>query len=236
MTALLFDLDDTLFDLSTPQFLAMKKIYKGKLPPLTNEHFMAFRKYSDERFIESQKGLISMEEMYIYRIRMTLSDLGISTSDKDALLFQEAYLTYQKQITLTPAIEQMLQFLNSRHVLIGLITNGSKEHQMDKVRALHLLNYIPKNHMFFSGELNCAKPDPKIFTHVANILNLQNEVKYYIGDTFENDIVASKKASFHAIWYNRRHYSIRNAPVMPDDTVYSDEELSILVQKLILNN
>ncbi|MDD2971525.1 MAG: HAD family hydrolase [Lachnospiraceae bacterium] len=233
MAILIFDLDDTLFDLAKPLFEAMSIVYSNRIPPLSNEHFTAFRKYSDERFEESQSGAISMEEMYIYRIRKTLWDMGVSTTDSEALLFQDEYLRCQQNIHLSPVVREMLCYCRENNIITAIISNGSAEHQMKKVNTLGLTDFIPKEHIFLSGSVGYAKPDPRIFTYAAEKLCHHREKTYYIGDSFLNDIIGPKKIFFGTVWYNRRNYLIES-DVTPDYTVTTDSELYEIV-KLIAN-
>ena len=62
--AILFDVDDTLYDLSLPFKETFWEVFPGESIDLEGA-FLASRKYSDMIYDRSLKGEISMEEMYI---------------------------------------------------------------------------------------------------------------------------------------------------------------------------
>lgn len=234
MTTFIFDLDDTLFDLAEPLYRAMKLIYGHRIANPATEQFTSFRRYSDERFEESRNGTISMEEMYIYRISKTLEELGVQTTDEEALSFQKTYVECQKTISLTNTIRDMLSWCKNKGIFTALISNGAVEHQMNKVKALGILSYIPRERLFFSDAMDYAKPDERIFLQAAGILgieNTRNNPIYYIGDSFENDVIGPRKAGFGTVWYNHRGYPVPENP-SPDYIVTTEMELFETVQHL----
>ena len=72
-----------------------------------------------------------MDEFYIYRIRMTLQEAGVETTDAQALAFQRVYMGLQYQIKLSPIMVRLLTDLRTR-VKLGIITNGESAHQRKK--------------------------------------------------------------------------------------------------------
>ena len=89
MDAVLFDVDDTLYDQREPFERAFRQLF-GETYEIDMERLFALsRKYSDEAFEHSQSGQMTMDEMYIYRISKALKEFDIQISDEDALKFQE---------------------------------------------------------------------------------------------------------------------------------------------------
>ena len=67
MSAIIFDVDDTLYDQVIPFWNAYKAVFKDRFQLPMDDLFAASRRRSDEVFGPSQRGEITMEEMYIYR-------------------------------------------------------------------------------------------------------------------------------------------------------------------------
>ena len=66
--AILFDVDDTLYDMTQPFEKAYRDVFYDKYPQLDwKPVYVASRKHSDEVFEASQRGEISMDDMYVYR-------------------------------------------------------------------------------------------------------------------------------------------------------------------------
>lgn len=65
--------------------------------------------------------------------------------------------------------------------------------------------WIPSEHMFISSEIGYAKPDIRLFRYVEQKMHLQLETTYYIGDSFQNDVVGAKNAGWHTA--KKDHYT-----------------------------
>lgn len=202
-----FDVDDTLYDMAQPFYNALRRLYGERsafdLPAL----FLSFRRYSDERFEESQTGKISMDEFYIYRIRKTLEEADVQTTDAQALAFQRVYMGLQYQIQLSPTIVRMLNDLRTR-AKIGIITNGESTHQRKKIASLGMSKWMPEEAIIVSGDLKFRKPDQRIFQLMEERLELNGAQLLYVGDSFDLDVAGSTEAGWSAIWFNRRKRSV----------------------------
>lgn len=229
MKAFIFDVDDTLYDQVQPFKNAYIKLF-GEEHEDIDGIFVSSRKYSDVVFEASRKGLMTMEEMYIYRIRGALEDFGISISDGRALEFQRYYEEFQGEITMSRQIKKLLSDLRPRAKL-GIITNGPAAHQWDKIHALGLTKWIPGQNIFVSGEVGVTKPGREIFDLAAGRMGLDKKEAYFVGDSLENDIVGAANAGWRTIWFNRRKKE-NGLSAAPDYTVYSEEELYDLMMGL----
>ena len=229
MKAFVFDVDDTLYDQVQPFKNAYVKLYGGENENI-NRIFVSSRKYSDEVFEASRSGLMTMEEMYIYRIRGALGDFGISITDERALEFQRYYEEFQGEITMSGQMKMLLSDLKVRAEM-GAITNGPTEHQWYKIDALGLTEWIPRQNILVSGEVGAAKPSREIFDLATDRMGIDRSEAYFVGDSPENDIAGAAGAGWKTIWFNRRNKK-NELPVKPDYTVYSERELYDLVMGL----
>lgn len=87
----LFDIDDTLYDLEHLFRVVFEARY-GYLPEDIYELFLDFRKYNNEVYEDALKGIITMDDMVIYRARRAFYDHGIEIDDEEAFMFQMTYL------------------------------------------------------------------------------------------------------------------------------------------------
>ena len=234
MKAILFDVDDTLYDQVVPFTLAYKKIFQNRFMVAIEELYKSSRKYSDEVFLATQKGEMSMEEMYIYRLEKAFAQFGIKITKEEALAMQEEYARNQKKLKLEEEMEQALILCKKQEVKVGIITNGPEAHQWNKIKSLGIEKYIPRDYIFVSGEIKVAKPDIAIFEYAEKKMGFRKEEGYYIGDSYDNDIVGAKNAGWKSIWINRRkHKTIKNE-IKPDYYVESGADLlELLVSKIL---
>lgn len=225
---LLFDCDDTLYDLSWPFKSSVEQLiaYDQRKHIDLEQFYMDYRKAGDEIFDRVQNGEISIDDSGIYRIKKACAKYGIDISDKEAEIFQRTYKTYQKEIHMAPELEA---YLATTDFELGVLTNGENAHQRAKCKALGIFDYIPENHVFTSGGIGYAKPDSRAFRHVLKSLNESAEDWYYIGDNYIHDMEGAKAVGMHTIHFNRHHQQEGSAS---DFTVYSEKELIELLKEL----
>lgn len=230
MKAILFDVDDTLYDLAVPFYDAYRELFPGVEGIPLDELFIASRKYSEETFHQSLSGELSMEEMYRCRIQRTFADFQMQISDEAAMEFQASYARHQAEISLSGTMQKILSLCAEKWTP-GIITNGPSAHQWDKIRTLKLERYIPKEYIFVSGDLGTSKPEKEIFLHAVSRMGLSPEEACFVGDSFQNDVAGARNAGLNPIWLNRRghKYPSEAAPVK---TVRTEEELYALLAQM----
>ena len=228
-----FDVDDTLYDMAQPFFGAYHAIYGAKHHLPMQKLFLSFRRYSDEKFVDSQMGKMTMDALYIYRIRMALRDYRVETTDAEAMEFQRFYMGLQYQIKLSSGMTSFLDKLR-KHAEIGVITNGESKHQRRKIHSLDISPWVSEERIIVSGDYAFRKPDVRIFHEMERRLNLASEHLLYIGDAFDLDIAGAQGAGWKSIWFNHRR---RNRPdgeqIYPYAEAHTEEELFTAVMLMI---
>lgn len=235
--AILFDVDDTLYDMTQPFEKAYRDVFYDKYSQLDwKPVYVASRKHSDEVFEASQRGEISMDDMYVYRWSKAMEDFGAVISREEALHFQKVYQNYQKVLSMTETIKDMLTLCCQKGIVMGVITNGPSKHQWNKTKALGLSEWIPDEAVIVSEDVGVMKPDPEIFRAAECKLKLsesgvKREDCWFVGDTFETDIKGAMAAGWRTIWFNRRAYPM--SVKQPDYMVEQEEELLQVIRELI---
>ena len=116
---------------------------------------------------------------------------------------QKEYKKNQQKLKMSDITISILELAKENNVKLGIITNGPSNHQWAKVNALGVEKWIPRENIIVSGDLGINKPDVGIFDAMQEKLQLDAESLYYIGDSFENDIVGANNAGWNTIWINR---------------------------------
>lgn len=232
MVAVIFDVDDTLYDQMVPFQRAYEAAF-GKYNVDLMALYKASRKRSDEVFEASQSGRISMEDMYAYRITKAMEDVGEKINRVEALEFQRIYGKNQGEIKVTEGMQRILEFCKQRKVKLGVITNGPSQHQWKKINSLNLTNWIEKEHIFVSADVGAAKPELAIFNCVQRQMSLEPESTYFIGDSYENDVLGAQKAGWKTIWINRRQHLLLPEEDRPDYIVVEEESLFQILEEVI---
>ena len=231
--AILFDVDDTLYDQTVP-FMEAYAEYFGEKPEVPAEViYPVTRKYSDAVYSQAMAGEMTMEEMYIYRMQKAFEEFGIRITDQEALDFQKIYADRQHHIHMSPLMQDILAFCSGRADL-GIITNGHSEHQWDKVRSLQAEKWIPHENIFVSADVGAEKPDRKIFDHAKRAMRLEDAEIWFVGDAYALD------AGWNAVWMNRRGRKIPGDAVKPGRengrsmvSVESEEDLRNFIIRIL---
>lgn len=229
MKALIFDVDDTLYDQIQPFERALERhieVAREQIEPL----YLSFRRYADEVFEATAIGKMSLKDSHIYRMKHALEDFGYQVSDATALAIQIDYDYFQGQIELSPVFPEIFSWCQAQGIAMGIITNGPYRHQLRKIRTMGLVNWFELEHVLISGQVGITKPDPAIFQLMEERLGMPGEDICYLGDSFENDVVGAKAANWKAIWFNHRKRVEPIAPYQADKVVTDWDELVEVIQ------
>ena len=234
MKAIVFDLDDTLYDQVVPFREAYEELFGSRFDINIEELFLARHHRSDEVYHLAVRGDITMEEMYIYRSAKPFEDLGYTISEKEALEFQHAYAERQKHLKISEKMAEILTELNRMRIPVGIISNGPAEHQRKKIRAMGLMNWIMEEHIIVSGDDGISKPEKHIFERARKVLGLKPEEMIMVGDSMPNDIKGAKNAGWKTVWLKRREWEKTDQEELyADYIVQTENELYILLKEML---
>lgn len=226
---IIFDVDDTLYDQLIPFNNACKQIIPDIDVLMMEKIFVASRKYSDQIFNLTEKGVITPAEMHQYRLMKAFGEQEITISQQQTELIQKKYFEQQTKISLLPAMIEILNYASKQNIEMGIITNGFSIHQRMKIRQLQLYRWIKKNNILISEDIGHAKPNVQIFKLLEMRMKIEPDKTYYIGDSFKNDVVGSKSAGWNCIWLNHRNHENENEQI-PDYTIRNINELLPLIK------
>ncbi|HFI0465506.1 TPA: HAD family hydrolase [Streptococcus suis] len=232
MKALVFDVDDTLYDQIQPFERALERhieVAREQIEPL----YLSFRRYADEVFEATAIGKMSLKDSHIYRMKHALADFGYQVSDATALAIQIDYDYFQGQIELSPVFPEIFSWCQAQGIEMGIITNGPYRHQLRKIRTMGLVNWFELEHVLISGQVGITKPNPAIFQLMEERLGMSGEDICYLGDSFENDIIGAKTAGWQAVWFNHRKRSEPESSFRADYMIDEWSNLDSLIKNII---
>ncbi|MGX6429388.1 HAD family hydrolase [Levilactobacillus yonginensis] len=230
--AVVFDVDDTLYDQKAPFVAALRTQLQLPADYDLDPIFQSYRQQSMQAYAEVSSGRWSREEMAVNRLNIALQQQnlpGVTTAQ--ALDFEQAYTHGLNHIELFPGLKTALDRLHSQFQL-GIITNGKTQHQLAKVMRLQMHRWIDREAILTSEDAGVEKPDPQIFTMMNRRLGLRASEVAYVGDCYSMDVKAAKKAGWHAFWFNHRNLEIPDGEWIPDQTVGNASELQDLLLAL----
>lgn len=214
--AVFFDVDDTLYDQLWPFQQAFQQAFPDIQAVDLTQLYSQFRQASDQIFPDYRASQLTTEQMWCWRMTQTLATVHTKKSDCEILNFQKYYNQNLTHIQLFAPYPAALARLKNQGYRLGIISNGTSQHQMTKVTALGMLQYVDQRHIYISETLRLDKPDPRLFQRVMKIESIPPAQCVYVGDHFLNDVVGAKQAGLKAIWFNHRQRQAAQLTIQPE--------------------
>lgn len=236
MIAIIFDVDDTLYDQIVPFQNACRKIL-GRDLENAEEMYRAFSYWGNFYYPDYQTGKLPLDEYRIIRFSKAMEVCGVSVTRQQAIDFQKQYLENQSRLCLSQRMQEILDLCKASGVWLGLMTNGPTHHQSAKIDALGLQRWIPSEHIFISEAVGCTKPDREIFAAAEKGMAQPVQEIYMVGDSYDKDMLGAINAGWRTVWMNHRRHPLPEGAKEPDYTAYSELELQkIFEEKFCINN
>ena len=201
--AVLFDLDDTLFDHQgcARDALAAVQRQHDALRTLPFESLeRAHAGFLEELHLEVMLGRVPLETARIERFRRLLEAVGVADAANHATglaaAYRETYLGRRRAVAGAAALMAAIK----RHAALGIVSNNLLDEQQDKLRICGLEEFVDA--LVVSEEVGVSKPDPAIFRVALDRLHVRAEEAVMVGDSWAADVEGALGAGIHAIWFN----------------------------------
>ncbi|WP_067729915.1 HAD family hydrolase [Oceanobacillus damuensis] len=216
--AVVFDLDGTLLNRDASVKVFIEKQYR-RLNKWINH--IPKDKYIT-RFVElDNRGYVWKDKVY----QQLVDDFDITGLTWDELL-QDYISQFKDSCVPFPNLISTLEQLKNNNIVLGMITNGKGQFQMDNIRALGIEKYFKT--ILISEWEGTKKPEPQIFLKALNKLDVLPSESIFVGDHPEKDIKAAQNVGMKGVW--KRDYQWGN--VKADFIVEDLKEVPLIVDKL----
>ena len=225
--AIIFDLDDTLYDCSGTLVLRGRRQVAGKIARLI--------KCSEEEAYSLQ---LEMEEKYGVKANIyekIVSHYHLPGTYAQELLEEFVHI-HISDITVFPdVIDTMIQ-LKGRGYWVVLVTSGDKEIQRKKIDVLGL------NNRYFDDivitERNKGQSKKACFREIIKRYDLQPKEFVCVGDKIDDELAAGKSLGMFTVMFEHgRHYNaylkVQDKYIKPD---YFIKHIKDILELRILNN
>ncbi|WP_456275089.1 HAD family hydrolase [Bacillus sp. AK128] len=157
-----------------------------------------------------------------------LKQLGIVDHDFGSELAERFPVERQNLPFVYEETFHVLNQLKGNYKLL-LLTNGSPDLQNTKLRITpELVPYF--DHIIISGAFGKGKPDPSIFTHALEKLEVDKENVLMVGDNLMTDILGASRVGIKSVWINRENKAKKE--VIPDFEITHLDELFPILEEL----
>lgn len=230
--AVLFDLDDTLFDhqySSRSALRALQQAFPGfrqaSLADLEVAHARLLEKYH-QRVI---RGRMSIKASREERFREMLKIYGESVTPANAELAATTYSrVYLESRRAVPGAIPLLESLKP-NVKTAIVTNHLVAEQIEKLQACNLANLLDE--LIISEEVGATKPNPTIFKVALQRLGYEPREVVMIGDTWATDIVGATNVGISTFWLNRYNLPCPDPNIATE--IHALEPLEPLLEQIL---
>lgn len=202
--AVLFDLDDTLFDHHHCSRSALEAVRASQacfsrmtFEELEREH----RRFLEELHADVMVGRLPIDDARRERFRRLFAAAGHEADpaqvDATASAYRDAYIAARRAID---GVLPLLPLVRTR-ARVGVVSNNLLEEQQQKLRDCGLEPFVDA--LVVSEELGISKPDPEIFRVALERLECTPADAVMIGDSWFADVAGAQAAGIRAIWFNR---------------------------------
>lgn len=231
--AVIFDLDDTLYDYKALERAALKCVEElvrerlGVSEEQCEKAFMQARQVTKEKLGETAASHSRM--LYFQK---TLEYLDI----RPLYLVLEMYETYWgfflDNMALYPGVRELLEALHEKYIRVAVCTDLLAHIQHRKLRRLGMIDDV--DCLVTSEEAGVEKPAPEIFKLCLEKLRLPADEVCFVGNSLERDVKGSMAVGMQAVWLRQTDEVLCDEKVRDSfDVVQNYEELyGLLAEKV----
>ncbi len=195
---LLFDADNTLFDFTMCERIALETTFAQHGYTLTEEIRETYDRINTDLWKKYEQGLMDRKTVIYSRFGLLFKELGI---EEDGIRFEDVYqdLLGQQHI-LIPHAKEVVEHLYSRYDLY-IVTNGVTVTQLRRLKDSGIDRYMKG--IFVSEATGYQKPMKEYFDYCfERISGFEKEKTLIIGDSLSSDIKGGNNAGIKTCWYN----------------------------------
>ncbi|AKB84669.1 Hydrolase, HAD superfamily [Methanococcoides methylutens MM1] len=193
--AVLFDMDNTLFDFLEAKLTACKRMVEhlGGGDP---EDMLGY-------FLRGTPGFEDLENIRDYLLDNELY------SQEDYEVCCRIYETIKLEaLVLYPGVKQTLEILKEQRISLALVTDAHSNNAMKRLERMQIKEYFD---IIVTNDMTGAKkPDHKVFYFALDLLDICPQQALFVGDSPGRDIEPARiigMVTAYAAYGDRRHYS-----------------------------
>ena len=228
--AILFDLDDTILSLGSPQACWQRVCegFVGRLDGARSDALLeTILKVSAWYWSDPERHRRGRLDLTLAR-REVVAGAFQKMGLRDEILAQEIADTFnvarEAGACLFPDATDTLRRLRERGVRLALITNGGGEIQRGKIERFGLAPYFDL--IQIEGELGVGKPDERAYRHALAALGVGPEETWMVGDNLEWEVVAPQRLGITGVWHDWQGTGLpEGSRVRPDRIIRTLSEI-----------
>jgi len=202
LTAILFDLDDTLVDQeSAARSAVVAWVRQRGLGADDHDLVERWSTVSDLYYQRYQARELTFAEQRRARVRDFLTDHDLGTDAAADAAFAAYLELYEAAWTVFPDALPALRRAAGAGLRVGVLTNGDHDHQAFKLETLGLADDVDV--LVSSSTLSAGKPDPRAFLEACARLGTAPAATLMVGNSLITDVRGAESAGLPAVLLDR---------------------------------
>lgn len=209
-TLLWFDLDDTLWDMSGNSVICLRELYDSRgldrLFSSPEEWDRVYHEINLTLWEQYGRAEITRDYLRAERFARPLRLAGVADDEAAEMSaeFDRLYLeSLGSKTAMIDGARETLDYLASRGYRMGIVSNGFREVQYNKLKSSGIDGYF--DIVVLSDDAGYNKPDRRFFDYALDRAGSRANKNIVIGDNLTADIKGAVDAGLDAVWYRRRH-------------------------------
>lgn len=227
ISAILFDLDDTLLDFHRTEHEALRAtLLQFEIEP-NDDIFARYSAINAGLWELLEEKKITRAQVLVDRFRILFSEFGIEC---DAHRAKQVYM--ESMASFHYFILGAVELLDALypHYPLYIVSNGTAAVQDRRIAGAGIAHYFKD--IFISQRIGYDKPHPEFFSRCARrIPDYSPGRTIIIGDSLTSDIRGGNLAGIHTCWFNPKGNPGR-ADIVPEYEISTLSEIPALLQSI----
>lgn len=206
--AIIFDLDNTLLDYDLSEKSCMKQAlsdHRLNEDLEWDEFWTIFGPINFKYWMDRNLNNHNINQVLEFSFTDTFQTLKRTNAEPQAIT-KTYWDLFCSTCHLVPNADKILEILHGQYRL-GVISNGIGNAQRKRLTTGRLFHYFDA--LIISDEVNCWKPDHRIFELALHALGVSEQEVLYIGDSLTDDYAGAANAGIDFCFYNGRGLSLQ---------------------------
>ena len=202
--AVLFDLDDTLFDHSycaAAALAGVRRLHPGFAAIDEVEFERRHAEILEVLHLDVLAGTIDLDAARVERFRRLYRCAGHDADDdlakRTALAYRQGYIASRREVAGATALLREIR----KHASVVVVSNNLLVEQQEKLRDCGLDCHVDV--LVVSEEVGVSKPHPRIFEVALERAGCRPDEAVMVGDSWPNDVEGARRCGIRPIWFSR---------------------------------
>lgn len=193
---LLSDADNTLFDFTAGERIAVSQLFRAFSIPDTTRNVEMYHRINHAQWLLLEKGETTQARLRVERFRLFLEEAGYAV-DPQAMSLGFVELLGQQRVLMPGALDFCRAVAEKMPLYI--VTNGIAAVQRNRFENCPLSPYFSA--LLISEEIGAAKPDPAMVREGLRRAGVAAEHAVLLGDSVTADIAAANGAGVDSVLF-----------------------------------